>query len=177
MSDDIKIIKNCQKGNRDSFNELINLYYEYVLGFLIKLTNNKQLSLDLTQETFLKVIQNIEKFDTNGKASFSTYIITIAKNLYIDNLRKTKNEVYNIDELIIPIAGFEEELIINFEYDDIMKQIEELPEAQRDAIKLKYIEGMTLKEIADMHNTNDKTIKSRIHSGVSKLRRNKSEKR
>lgn len=177
MSNDIKIIKSCQKGNKDSFNELINLYYEYVLGFLIKLTNNKQLSQDLTQDTFLKIIQNIDKFDTNGKASFSTYIITIAKNLYIDNLRKTKNEVYNIDELILPINGFEDESIMKFEYDDIMNQIEKLPEAQREAIKLKYVEGMTLKEIAKIHNTNDKTIKSRIHTGVSKLRRNKNEKR
>ncbi len=80
------LIKKCQRGNRTAFDELIRLYYEYVSGFLLKITMNETLTEDLTQETFLKMIRSIEKFDTEGSAGFGTWLVTIAKNCYIDNL-------------------------------------------------------------------------------------------
>lgn len=60
------LIKKCQHGDRQAFEELIRLYYDYVFGFLLKTTANEQLSEDLTQDTFLKVISNIEKFNFGG---------------------------------------------------------------------------------------------------------------
>ena len=86
--DETKLIQNCQKGEKQAFNELIKFYYPYLSKFLLKLTSDQVLSEDLLQETFMKVIRNIEKFDIYGKATFSTYILTIARNCYIDYLRK-----------------------------------------------------------------------------------------
>ena len=96
------LIKKCQRGNRTAFDELIRLYYEYVSGFLLKITMNETLTEDLTQETFLKMIRSIEKFDTEGSAGFGTWLVTIAKNCYIDNLRR--NRVYIEDIESIPFA-------------------------------------------------------------------------
>ena len=84
------LIKRCQRGDRQAFEELIRLYYDYVFGFLLKATANETLTEDLTQETFLKMIRSIEKFDPNGSAGFGTWLITIAKNVYIDHLRRNR---------------------------------------------------------------------------------------
>lgn len=66
------LIKKCQRGDKQAFEELIRLYYDYVSGFLLKTTMDSTLSEDLTQETFLKMIRSIEKFDPDGSAAFGT---------------------------------------------------------------------------------------------------------
>lgn len=66
------LIKKCQRGDKQAFEELIRLYYDYVSGFLLKTTTDSTLSEDLTQETFLKMIRSIEKFDPGGSAAFGT---------------------------------------------------------------------------------------------------------
>lgn len=91
------LIKRCQRGDRQAFDELIRLYYDYVSGFLRKATENETLCKDLTQETFLKMIRSIERFDPGGSASFGTWLITIARNCYIDQLRRNRIRLEDID--------------------------------------------------------------------------------
>lgn len=152
--DDMKIIMRCQIGQKDAFQELISIYHPFVYKFLVKISGNEVISEDLTQETFIKIINNIEKFDTRGKAKFSTYVITIAKNTYIDYLRKelkminyvSVEESFNIEDINSNI----ENLVIDKIYNkDILGKLENLMEEQKLVIKLKYIEGLTLKEISD----------------------------
>lgn len=68
--------------------ELIRAFYPYVTKYLLKLTQDEHLTEDLTQDAFLKLIRTIERYDINGKAAFATYIITIAKNTFIDYTKK-----------------------------------------------------------------------------------------
>ena len=79
-----EIIKRCQDGDKSAFDELIRTFYPYVGKYLLKLTGDKTLTEDLTQDVFLKVIRTIDRYKTSGRASFATYIITIAKNTFID---------------------------------------------------------------------------------------------
>lgn len=152
------IIKRCQRGDRLAFDELIRLYYDYVSGFLLKNTADETLTQDLTQETFLKMIQSIESFDPGGRASFGTWLITIAKNCYIDHLRRNRVHIEDIDALPI-------------EDERILAALDTLPPEQALAIRLKYVEDMTLEQIAKQFDVAPKTIKSRIHDGTVKLRK------
>lgn len=168
---DTNLIKKCRKGNKAAFNELIKLYYPYVLKFLLKLTSNATNAEDLTQETFIKMIKNIDRFNTNGKASFATYLITIAKNTYLDYLKKNNHELSELDIDNIPDkSNFEEDYFRNENYNFVLEKIENLPFAQKEAIKLKYLEGYTLEEIAKMLKVESKTIKSRLFEGRKKLK-------
>lgn len=165
------LIKKCQNGCKESFNELIKFYYPFVLKFLLKLTSNKDIAEDLVQETFIKIINNIDKFNINGKASFNTYLITIAKNTYIDYLRKIHKELQEIDIESIPDKNnFENNYFKTENYNLILEKIENLPLVQKEAIKLKYLEGYTLEEIARIQNVESKTIKSRLFEGRKKLK-------
>lgn len=166
------LIKRCQRGDRQAFDELIRLYYDYVSGFLIKNTADEQLTEDLTQETFLKMINGIEKFDPGGSASFGTWLITIAKNCYIDHLRRKRIYPENIDELQIEDdKNVADEVERKLEYERVMLALEALPPEQAIAIRLKYVEDMTLTQIAERFGVQQKTVKSRIHDGTVKLRK------
>lgn len=170
------LIKKCQQGDKEAFQLLISQYHPFVYKFLVKITDNEQNAEDLTQETFLKVIRNIDKFDTVGQAKFSTYVITIAKNAYIDYLRKEKKfrqniplpENFNVEDVNIQV----EDIVVDKLYgQSILANLEGLAEEQKIAIKLKYIEGLTLKEIGNQLKLEPKTVKSRIHNGMAKLRK------
>lgn len=168
---EIKLIKKCQRGEKEAFNNLITNYYPYVSRFLMKLTANEELIQDLVQETFLKLITNIDKFDTKGTAKFSTYLIKIAKNTYLDYLKKNKKISYQLDIENISDTSFEETMIDKTQISEILKEIDKLPFEQAQAIKLKYLEEYSLKEIANKMKTKPSTIKSRIYEGKEKLKK------
>lgn len=171
-----KLIKKCQNGNKAAFNELITFYYPFIFKFIMKLTNNKDTTDDIVQETFIKMIKNIDKFDLKGKATFSTYLIKIAKNTYIDFIRKKSHELQEID-----IDNLEDNLsneysyMIHEDYNTLVEKINGLPHDQKEAIKLKYLEGYTLEEISRIQKVPPKTIKSRLFEGRKKLKENMKE--
>jgi RNA polymerase sigma-70 factor (ECF subfamily) len=169
---DVKLILSCQNGEKQAFSDLIALYYPYVSKFLLKLTSNENISEDLTQDTFLKLIRGIDRFDIYGKATFATYLMTIAKHCYVDYLRKDKHIMLCIDDQeIADKVTVEHKVLKEIEVSAIMKSVDALPWEQAQAIKLKYLEQLTLQEIAEKFNTQPKTIKSRIHGGMVKLRK------
>ena len=171
--DDLKLIRNCQKGEKGAFQELIAEYRPFVFKFLIKLSGDEQVAEDLTQDTFIKVIRNIDKYDLYKNARFSTYIITVAKNCYIDGLKKeSRHKTGFIDENIEfeDRVNIEDSVIAKLDAQSIMNKMEELTLEQQTVIKLKYIEDLTLKEIGEMLKLEPKTVKSRIHNGIAKLR-------
>lgn len=170
--DERKLIKRCQNGEKQAFNEIVEKYSPYVSKFLLKLTKDEELSEDLLQETFIKIIRSIDRFDIHGQAKFPTYIIAIAKNCYVDYLRRNKKIEINIDEVTIEDKiQVESQILKQMQVNEVLEVINNLPFEQAQAIKMKYLEELTLKEIAEKFQTEPKTIKSRIHSGVMKLRK------
>ena len=166
-----EVIKRCQNGDRTAFDELIRAYYPYVTKYLLKLTGSEMLTEDLTQDVFFKMIRTIDKYKTNGKASFATYIITIAKNTWIDHMRRNKVVLGDLSETETQSGDdTERKVITKMQYEEIIKYIDSLPPNQACVIRLKYIEELTLKEIERITGVPEKTVKSRIHEGTKKLR-------
>ena len=166
-----EIIRRCQSGDKAAFDILIRTFYPYVTKYLLKLTCDENLTEDLTQDVFLKVIRTIEKYKTDGKAAFATYIITIAKNTFIDYTRRNKVLFTEIPETEIQDGeNPENRVLTNLEYSETIKYIDSLPPNQAKVIRLKYINEYTLKEIESITGVPAKTVKSRIHEGTKKLR-------
>lgn len=166
------LIKSCQKGEKQAFEELIRLFYPYVSKFLLKTTGDENLAEDLTQDTFLKMIRSIDKYDLDGSAGFGTWLVTIAKNCYIDHLRRNRIRIEPIDDLALPSTeDLTADVLQKLQYEEALKAMESLPAEQKIAIRLKYEEDLTLAEIATRFGVPAKTIKSRIHDGTVKLRR------
>lgn len=166
------MILSAQKGEKEAFQSLIALYYPYVSKFLLKLCGDQALSEDLTQDTFLKLVRGIDKFDIHGKAAFSTWVMTIAKNCYFDHLRRNRQALYSLEEQeAFSGSNVQDEVLDRLQMEEALKALEQLPPEQAAAIRLKYLEQQTLQEIAQQLCCEPKTVKSRIHNGVMKLRK------
>lgn len=166
------LVRACQSGDRQAFEELIRLFYPYVAKFLLKMTGDELLSEDLTQETFLKMIRGIDRYDPGGKAGFGTWLIAIAKNCYVDSLRRNRVVLSDVEELQLGDPfDMADSVLQKMTHEEVLRAVESLPAEQGLAIRLKYEQGMTLAEIAERFGVPQKTVKSRIHEGTVKLRK------
>ena len=94
----------------------------------------------------------------------------IAKNCYLDYLKKNKKISSEVDiESLSDSSIIEDKITDENELNTLLVEIDKLPFEQAQAIKMKYLEEYSLKEIADKMGTEAKTIKSRIHEGKKKL--------
>ena len=129
-------------------------YSKLVYNYLYKITNNKELSEDLMQETFYSAIKNINSF--NNKCKISTWLCQIAKNKYMNEIRKqnvlVSMEEYSFDYFNIYINNetnnIEQNLIKNEEKELLYKNLNKLDDTIRELFFLKIKLNFTFKEIA-----------------------------
>ena len=99
-------------------------------------------------------------------------MIAIAKNCYIDHLRRNRIHLEGIESLPIEdTQNVADEVERKLSYEQVASAMETLPAEQALAIRLKYVEDMTLAQIAERFGVQPKTIKSRIHDSTVKLRK------
>lgn len=170
--EDNELIEACKNGDKSAFQELLSKYNLYIYKYLLKISKDSFLAEDLKQEVLIKIINNIQKFDIEGKGKFSSYIITISKNCYLDYLRKQRKYIYeiSIEDKVIE-ERIEDTIINNIYLKEVVKSLNNLPENQKVVISMKYLQGFTIKEISEKLHVETGTVKSRIHNGMCKLRR------
>lgn len=162
--DDIDLIEKAKYGNISALNTLLSDNYPILQGYVIKMTGDPDMAQDIVQETMLKAVINIKKFVP--KAKFSTWLITIATNLYRDLLRKTKN-LQLIDEAIeTKEPGPEESVISNIDYKAVKEILLKLPYEKRAVFILKHYYGYRYEEIAEILKCPIGTVRSRLHNCI-----------
>ncbi len=149
-------IKNAKKGDQTSFTFLLNHYWNEVYGFMLKRTENETDSEDVTIETFSKAFDKISSY--NSEFQFNTWLIAIAKNVYIDLLRKKKSshlieitdnenrQAYNVADTT-PTA--EDELITEQNLAQLLQYIKQLKPHYQEVIQLRYFQELSYQEIAN----------------------------
>lgn len=165
--DEQELIYKAKQGNKSALNALLTNNYTILKGYIIKMTANPELSQDILQETLLKAVININKFVP--KAKFSTWLIRIATNVYIDHMRKTK-QVEFIDEALESNALGPEELAISkLEYKEIIAILQSLTYEKRSVFILKHYYGYRYDEIAEILNCPVGTVRSRLHNTIKHI--------
>ncbi len=134
-------------GSRRSFEELVRRFSPRLFHFLRHKTQSDQDIEDIIQETFIKVYHNIGRYNPEWK--FSTWLFTIANRLAISHLRCL---IVRSDSFMPhkPLLGPEEEFILNEEAKHLWELAQSLPKRQHEALWLRYVEGMSLIEIAEV---------------------------
>lgn len=132
--------------NKELSEQVYNEYYLKVRNYILSKINNFYEAQDICSNVFVKVYENLDKFDEK-KASMSTWIFTITRNTLTDYYRK--NKIY--EELNENIAIEDEgKSICNEENLNTMANaLENIDERERDIILMHYYSNMTLKEIAE----------------------------
>lgn len=172
--EDLAIVRKIQAGDVDAFDTLILKYRERVYSVIYNLTSNREDASDLSQETFIKAFQSINRF--KGKSSFFTWLYRIALNTSLTHLRKNKlRRFFSFEKMVEEdhTEGFIENLKTESDSDKaaLMTELQEtlndafqkLSVKHRTVITLYEIDGLSHKEIADIVGTSIGTVRSRLH--------------
>jgi len=170
------LIKGCQRGRRKDFEELIGRYYYPLLKFFSKYDVNKQTCEDLTHDTILKMIENIEKYKVVGNAKFSTWLFTIAYNTLLNYVSKISNKngeesLTEIESVIPSGRSTEDEALRNIDSNDVKLKVDSLSIEDKALINLRYIHGFGYKDISQVMNMPEKAVKWKLHDALERLRK------
>ena len=173
--DDSALVERSAQGDKNAFRLLIHRYQKIVFSFLGKFLFQAQILEDLAQETFLRAYRHIADFNVEKGASFSTWLITIARNLAINEKAKNKTGREHRNKYIDKHQTFNEENTQHtLEKNDlnslVHNAINQLPYKFHTAVVLSYFNELSLEEIARIEKCPVGTVKSRIFRGKQILR-------
>lgn len=147
-------------------------YCKCVYNFLYKLTNDIELSEELTQETFYTAIKKINTL--NKKESIRTWLYQIAKNKWKDYLKKNQKANIDLDENTVEnlVANYdiEEDMIAKDNIIEFYKKIHMLDIDTREIIYLKIIRNFTFKEISQILGKNEEWARTKFYRGKLRLK-------
>ncbi len=166
MEDEALLIA-LSKGDKKAFDEIYNRYAGLLLGFFMrKMWNDREKAEDFVHDFFAKIIRKPESFDPNR--SFKTWLYSVANNM-------CKNEYKKQEVRKNTSSGLDKYYSLKDESSNVMKQVQEsqfkyrfeqemneLKEKHRDVFYLKNIKGLSIKEIAEIVEASEGTVKSRL---------------
>lgn len=166
-----KLIAKAKKGNDEAFTTLFQHHYSFIYKYLIKLSLDPDLADDLLQDAMFKAYIHLKDF--KGDSKFSTWLISIASRTFLDHKRKEKRERKRVekskDEALRKVRW--NVTRDGHEWTEYMTQFAELDPNIRAPILLRHYYGFTYGEIAVMLDLKEGTVKTRIHNGIKRIRK------
>ncbi len=159
-----ELMQFVRSGNKAAFDELYNRYAQKMLMFFYRmLANDKDKAQDFTHDLFLKIIEKPELYDTNR--SFDTWIFTLAYNMCKNEYKKLKirqehqkEQQLTAENTVYINDGFDKELYRK----QLEQHLQQMDEEHKSIIILRFEEELSVKEIAQIVNCPEGTVKSRI---------------
>lgn len=172
--DDSTLVKQFQQGDTGAFNLLVDRWQSKIHRFAYRFFSDTDEADEITQKTFIKVYQKVNHLEEPG--NFSPWIYRVANNLCLDELKRARRQrSSSLEEWIEQPNqggnGSPSDRLENKELGQIIqKALLTLPDEQRTVIILKEYEGLKFREIADILEEPESTIKSRMYYGLKSLR-------
>ncbi len=184
--DDAVLVEQCQRGDSAATEKLILKYQNRIYNAILKICANPDDAAELTQDTFVKVIENIDRFE--ARSSFYTWAFRIAVNLTLNYCqRKAKLGLVSLDAEDNEYNGQAKQALKEFLSDDsspdpamvaankelcrlAVSALMKLDEPQRAVVVLRDIEGMNYAQIAEVLGIELGTVRSRLSRARSNLR-------
>ena len=175
---DGELIQTAIRGREDGFEELVRRYQRPITGYVYRMLNNYDASLDVTQEVFIKVYNSLERYSSEYK--FSTWLYRIAHNAAIDYMRRNSVnqqsiETENADGTYqLQIESSQPNPEQERERSEWRKEIETvvkcLPQVYRELILLRHAQDLSYDEIAEITNLPLGTVKNRLFRAREMMR-------
>lgn len=177
---DTTLIAEFLSGNSNSFSILLDRYQKRVYGFIFSKVNDPDLADDIFQDTFIKVVKSLRLGKYNDEGRFLSWMIRIAHNLIMDHYRKinrlpkheSKIENFDVLDRLVEQGNSIEETIIETQIQsDLSTLIEELPDNQKEVLRMRLYQEMSFKEIGDHTGVSINTALGRMRYAVINLRK------
>jgi RNA polymerase sigma-70 factor (ECF subfamily) len=162
-----QLAEKAKTGCQQSYEKIVVALQERVFSYVLQLVRNEEDAEDLAQETFVKAYRHIKSFD--GRAKFTTWLYSIAKNTAFNHLRRKKPQEpleYHQDSLVAP-----KEQQVGDERDSIWTLARQLKPRLFEVLWLHYAEGFSMKEMAEITKSNSVTVRVLLHRARVALRK------
>lgn len=181
--DDSLLIASYQEGNEEALQLLIEKYKGRIYSFIYSKVLDRDVTEDIFQDTFVKVILTLKGGKYNEEGKFLPWVMRIAHNLSIDYFRINKrvniihetsyaNEEYNIFNHIGVYDECSETKIIKEQIgSDLKKLVQQLPDDQREVLELRIFKDLSFKEIAEETDVSINTALGRMRYALINLRK------
>ena len=181
---DNELVKLYMNGNEESLSILVKRHKRRIFSYLYLISRNKELTEDIFQETFFKVIQTLKKRQYNEEGKFLPWVLRIAKNLMIDHFRKIKkmpsiSSVTNDEGERVDIFDIIPEPVSNSkdaneakEFKELIRNVVgELPPDQKEVVIMRTYYDMSFKEIAEVTDVSINTALGRMRYALINLKK------
>lgn len=161
------------EGNTNAFSVLVNQYKDLVFTLSYKMLKNKEEAEEVSQDTFIKVFNSLNKF--KGESKFSTWIYKITYNTCLDRLKKSKkeNSVFYLEDFNEQQIKVIESIIENIDEKERNQKIQEclqlLPSEEAFLLTLYYFDDQSIEEIAKIIDCNSNNVKIKLFRSRKKL--------
>jgi RNA polymerase sigma factor (sigma-70 family) len=171
---DLDVVKKVQAGDVASFDKLMRKYRERIYSVIYNLCGNREDAADLTQGTFIKTFQSINRFQ--GQSSFFTWLYRIGVNATLTHLRKNRLRTFfsfeqftedekssEIIEALTDKTGADRDAFVKELQEKLNEALQKLSIKHRTVVTLFEIDGLSHDEIAEIVGCSVGTVRSRLH--------------
>lgn len=181
---DEQLVALAQKGDQHAFEELVQRHQQKAFRIAFDFARDREEAKDLSQEAFLRAYTHLSNFD--GRSGFYTWFYRILVNICLDYRRRQKrtaaeefnetseNQIEPSHQTANPVSP-DQQVIAGQLSRKVGEALESLPPRQRTAFILKNHQGLSIREIAEIMQTAEGTVKVHLHRAVTALRQNLSE--
>ena len=182
--DDHELVKLYTNGDESALETLVTRHKRRLFTYIFMIVKNRELSEDIFQDTFLKVVGTLKKGHYNEEGKFLPWVQRIAHNLIIDHFRKDNRmptisggtnedgEEYSIFDIIKMREGNTEDKIVKKQiHKDLRQLVNQLPMEQKEVLMMRHYFDMSFKEISEQTNVSINTALGRMRYALINLRK------
>lgn len=178
-NDDAALVREARKGSQEAFRQIVVRYQNPVFAVLMRIVRDRELAADLAQESFVKAYRFLDRFDTSRP--LRSWLFKIAHNTALDHLRKSRLDTVALEtsepDRHDPLDRLEDRRSTDPHAaaeshdlaEDLDRAFEGLGPLYRELLELRFRQGLSYQEIADVTGLPMGTVKVRIHRGRQML--------
>jgi RNA polymerase sigma-70 factor, ECF subfamily len=178
LDSNVELVERCLSGDEAAWEDLVKVHTRRVYGICYRFTGSDHYAQDLTQEVFLRVFRSLKSFRA-GEGSFTVWLGRLARNLLIDHYRRSKQEraTSSLEEQLPMIEqrtaeSRTEGMLAGREASEALQAaLAKLSPELRETVILRDLEELEYREIAQVLNVPEGTVKSRLNRGRAELAR------
>ncbi len=160
---DFEVIQACRRGDRDAFQTLFEAYQDRVFSIALRYSGDRAAALDIAQDVFLKLLSSMQDF--HGGAGFESWLYRLVVNRCLDYYRRGRRFRAMVERIFTPAASKTalHDLLQTEVETQVQRGIEKLSPDQRIVIVLRYTEGLSYEQIAEILGCSMGTVASRLN--------------
>jgi len=175
-SNEKELLERCRTGDDEAWRQLVDRYGQKIYSIAYHFTLKREDAEELAQEVFLKVFENLHRYD--GGFPFAAWLVSISRNLCIDRYRRRKREKsfrFVSDDAVLPLLKSDDDPAAEAVKKERAKllfwALAEIPEDLAEILVLRDLDGLAYEEIAKALDLPDGTVKSRLFRARAEVAR------